>query len=138
VRQRARERRAAHHLVGEVERELALQRVGQNPLERRALENLCDEPLRVVGLADGDDIRFELSPRQRLDHDPLDDPMLDERTRDGLGQRSCKDTVDHLFRLGRREHVLGHALEPAARINPGVSARLGEPFSATTKRRGEG
>ena len=137
MRQRARERRAAHHLVGEVERELALQRVGQDPLEGRALQNLRDEPLRVVGLAHGHELSFELSPRQRFDDDPLDDPMLDERTGDRFGQRSCEDTVDHLLRLGRREHVLGHALEPAARIDLGVSAGLGETFGATSKWRGE-
>jgi hypothetical protein len=91
----------------------------------------------VVGLAHGHKLSFELSPRQRLDYDPLDDPVLDERTRDRFGQRSCKDTVDYLLRLGRREHVLGHALEPAPRTDLGVSARLGESFSATSKWRGE-
>ena len=103
------------------------------------LHQLFSLPRRILaGTLDGAGNRLHDAAKRLGKGDPLDDPMLDERTRDGLGQRSCKDTVDHLFRLGRREHVLGHALEPAARINPGVSARLGEPFSATTKRRGEG
>ena len=136
MRQRERERRAAHDPVGEVERELALQRVGKDPLQRRALENLRDEPLRV-GLAHGHELPFELGARQRLDQDPLDDAMLDERTRDRFGQRSGKDTVDHLLRLGRRQHAPGHASDSAARIDLGVSAGLGEPFGATPKRRGQ-
>ena len=70
--------------VGEVERELALQRVGQGPLEGRAGHDLRDDPLGPLGLDHGDDVGFDLGARQRLDHDSLDDTMLDEGAGDRL------------------------------------------------------
>ena len=79
-------------------------------------------------------LRFELGARQRLDHYSLDDTMLDERPGDRLGQCACEDTVDDLLGFGRREHVLGHRLEPAARIHARDSAGLGQPLGSTSER----
>ena len=81
-----------------------------------------------------DCLPLELDARERLGHGPLDDPMLDERPRDRFRHRPREDTIDHLLRLGRCEHLLGYGLEPVARIDLGASAGLGE---TTSKRCGE-
>ena len=106
-------------------RQPALQRLGQKPLQGGARQNLLDEPLRSLGFACRRCLPIEIGARERLGHDPLDDPMLDERPRDRFRQRAREDTVDHLLRLGRREHLPGHGLEPPARVDLGASARSG-------------
>ena len=60
--------------------------------------------------------------------------MLDEGPGDRLRQCACEDAVDDLLGFGRREHVLGHHLEPAACIDACDSAGLGEPLRSTSER----
>ncbi len=115
----------------------ALQRLGQKPLEGRARQNLLDKPLRSLGFACRHCLPIELDARERLGHDPLDDPMLNERPRDRFRQSAREDTVDDLLRLGGREHLPGHSLEPPARVDLGASPGLSETLGATSKRSGE-
>ena len=60
--------------------------------------------------------------------------MLDEGPGDRLRQCACEDTVDDLLGFGRREHVLGHHLEPAARIDACDPTGLGQPLRSTSER----
>ena len=137
VRERELERGAAHESLGEFDRQLALQRVGQGPLEGRAGQDLRDDPLGPLALARRHDLRFEFGARQRLDHHSLDDAMLDERPGDCLRQCAGEDAVDDLLGLGRREHLLGHPLESAARIDAGAAAGLGQTLRLTSERRSD-
>ena len=113
---------------------MALERIGQRALESGAGQDLRDDPLGPLALARRQTLRFELGARQRLEHRSLDDTMLDEGPGDRLRQCACEDAVDDLLGFGRREHVLGHHLEPAACIDAGDPAGLGEPLGSTSER----
>jgi hypothetical protein len=60
--------------------------------------------------------------------------MLDQRPCDRFRQRACQDTIDYVSGLGRGEHVLGHGLDPATRVDFGAAAGLGKTFGLTPKR----
>ena len=123
--------------IGEVERQPALQRIGQKPLQGGARQNLRHEPLRPLGLACRHWLPFELGARERLGHHSLDDPMLDERPRDRFRERPRRTPSTTCSASGAREHLPGHGLEPAARSDLGASTGLGETLGATSKRSGE-
>ena len=67
--------------------------------------------------------RLEVGAREHLGDDALDDLVLGERPRDGLGQRAREHAVDRACGLGRREHVHRHGLEPAARARACAARR---------------
>ena len=72
-----------------------------------------------------------------LDHHSLDDTMLDERAGDGFRQGAREDAIDDLLGLGRREHILGHPLEPAPCIDAGAAPRVGKALRLTAERGGD-
>ncbi len=134
IRERKLEGGVVEDSLGEVERQLALQRLGQRPLESRTGEDLSDDSLGPLALTRRQTLSFELGTLQRLDHHSLDHTMLDEGPGDRLRQCAGEDPVDDLLGFGRREHLLGHDLEPAARIDACDSAGLGQPLRSTSER----
>ena len=105
-------------------------------LQGRALQSLHDELLRSLGLAFRDRLSLEIGAFERLGHDPLDDPMLDERPRDRFRQGPARTPSTTCSASG-----VASTLRPPSRAAGAprlrASAGLSETLGAASKRSGE-
>ena len=85
----------------------ARQRLLERALERGHRDHALDGQLEWVTV-----LRPGIGGLEHLVDHAVDDAVPDDRTRNGLGQRACEQTVDHALRLVGERAAEGCGAEP--------------------------
>ena len=135
VHERKPERGAVKEPLGEIERQLALQRVGQGPLEGGAGQDLRDDPLGPLALDAPTDPSASNSALASASITTRSITRCSTRDRAiASGSAPARTPSTTCSASGAASDILGHHLESAARVDAGASAGLGEPLRSTSER----